>query len=100
MTKLQRVAFVLCRAICYLLAAMWLINLSTMASLSTRLIEPSTGHVEAWNDHGTILYRKPVQGVILIWAWVGALAFGLVGNTIEDKNWWKSPHRRSSAKWF
>jgi hypothetical protein len=75
-----------------------MLNLTTMVSLSTRSFEPATGHVERWNDHGAILYRKPIQGMILIWAWVGGLAFGLVSNTIEDKNWWRYPWKRSSTK--
>jgi hypothetical protein len=97
MTKLQRIAFIVSRAICAFLMATWVINLCTMASLSTRMPEAATAHIEAWNDHGTILYRTPLQGDILVWAWVGALIFGLVGNTIQDKDWLKKIGRRREA---
>ena len=90
MNGTRRAGFIVCRAFCYLLAVVWLVNLATMASFSTRTPDPMTFHTQPWDDHGVTLYRNPWQGFILIWGWVGTLVFGLVSNTIENKDWWKT----------
>ena len=81
---------ILCQVICYICLITWLVNLALMTSLSTRVPDPATSHIVAWNNHGAILYRTPLQSYLLVWAWLGGLVFGLVARTIEDKNWWRS----------
>src|ERR1700722_363327 len=79
-----------CQIICYICGITWMVNLGLMSSQSTKIPDPTTSHIVAWNDHGAIVYRTPLQSFLLVWAWIGGLFFMCVGKTIEDKNWWRS----------
>jgi hypothetical protein len=80
----------LCQLICYICMITWVVNLGLMASQSTKVPDPATSHVVAWNNHGSTLYRTPLQSYLLVWAWVSGFGFGIAARTIEDKNWWRT----------
>jgi hypothetical protein len=60
-----------------------------MARFSTKVPDPATSHIDVWNNHGETLYRTPLQSFFLIWAWVGAFVFMVIGKTVENKDWWR-----------
>ncbi len=76
----------------------WVVNLGLMDFFSTQRPDPSTYHIDQWNDHGAILYKTPLQSFLLIWAWISGFAFMIIGNTIEDKNWWRKIATRRGKK--
>src|SRR5258708_10475962 len=98
MTPTWRYLRLICMGLCYACGLAWLVSLGLMSSQSTKLPDPATSHIEAWNDHGNIVYRTPLQSFLLICAWVGALGFGVTARTIEDKNWWRSIATRRGQK--
>jgi hypothetical protein len=61
-----------------------------MSFQSTKVPDPATSHIVAWDDHGAIAYRTALQTDLLVWPWVAALGFGLAAKMIENKNWWRS----------
>jgi hypothetical protein len=76
----------------------WLVDVSLVTSQSTTIPDPATSHIVPSQSKRGIVYITPWESFLLIWAWLAGLGFAIVGNTIEDKNWWRKIATRRNQR--